>query len=173
MKIRNDISFSMPDEDLQAVKLALQTVEEKLQPHMITLLPDQRREMSKMGPRTSDFVATTMSFMRSMPQYVPGFVDLEEFQRDLDTVQVLRSLQHAVDRISDMISDSMMQAGSEAYSASLSCYAVLKTAAKHGSSEASAAASDLAERLPMRPPKTTPAPTGAPIAAPVNGATTA
>jgi len=162
--IRNRISLGIPADDQQAVQAAFQTLIEKLHPHLLSLVPDERREMAKMGPRTSDFVNSTMGYMRAMPQYLPGFVDIEEFQRDLDAVRLLRAFQHQLDQCGDMVGDSLMLAGSEAYAAALSCYDALKTAAKHGSPEAVAAVSDLAERLPQRgAAKAAVAVTGAPV----------
>jgi hypothetical protein len=146
----NQIDIVMSDEDRTAIVTALNTVGEKLHPHLVSLLPDERRDRPKMGPRTSDFVNRAMSYMRAMPQYIPGFLDIEEFQRDLDGVNLLLTLQHQISQSNDLIDDSVMVAGGEAYAAALSCYDSLKSAAKRGSPEALAAVSDLAARLPTR-----------------------
>jgi hypothetical protein len=170
---RNRISLVISPEDLQTIHGSLQTARSTLEPHMVSLLPEERREMVKMGPRTSEFVTVTMEYMRAMPQYLPGFVDIDEFQRDLDAVQLLRSLLREVDAIRDMLSDSLKLSGGEAYGAGLACYAALKTAAKHGVPEAVVAANDLAERMPTRnSTKAAPPPAGAPVAPARPGAAT-
>jgi hypothetical protein len=160
----NQIDLVLPDDDRAAVEAAFKTVEDRLHPHLVSLRPDERRDLLKMGPRTSDFVNRTMSFMRAMPQYVPAFLDIEAFQRDLDGVRLLGELQHRINQSNDMIDDSAMVAGSEAFTAALSCYDSLKSAARRGLPDAIAAVDDLGARLPLRratkPPADTAAPAG-------------
>jgi hypothetical protein len=168
--IRNRISLVWPPEKRQATEAALLVVEENLHPELIGLMPEERRDMAKLGPRTSDFVKSAIGYMRSMPQYLPGFVDIEEFQRDLDAVELLRALLIRIDTTRGLIADTMMLAGSEAFAAGLSCYDALKTAAKHGSPEAVAAVNDLAARLPTRgPARPAPVAEEVPPAAPAAG----
>jgi hypothetical protein len=148
--IPNRVSLDITQDELKEITTLLDAVDEKLDPNLVSLLPDERRDVSKMGPRTSDFVKRTMSYMRSLPQFLPAFVDIDEFQKDLDGVEMLTSLQHRLARSSRMVDDTMMTAGCEALAASLACYDSLKSAAKHGSPEAVAAVADLSERMPRR-----------------------
>jgi len=151
--IPNRMSLDIPADAMQAIQAAQQVMAEQLDPHLVKLTPEQRQALLKMGPRTSDFVARAMSYVRAMPEYLPGFVDIDEFQKDLDAVVTLGELQHQVGATSDMIDDSLMLAGSEAYAAALSIYDALKSAARRGSPQAQAAVADLAERLGPRGPR--------------------
>jgi len=170
--IPDRMSLALPAEDMQAVLAAHQVVAEKLDQHLVKLTPDQRQALPKMGPRTSDFVARAMSYVRAMPEYLPGFVDIDAFQRDLDAIVTLGELQHQIGATSAKIDDSLMLAGSEAYAAALSIYDALKSAARRGSPQAQAAAADLAGRLgPRGPGKGSPrapeAPSPAPVTTPI------
>ena len=165
--IPNQISAVFSPDTLQTVHGALQTLTDTLNPLLVNLGPEEKQALPKMGPRTSDFVARTMSYMRAMPQYLPGFVDIDEFQKDLDAVATLGELQHQLGTTHDMVNATRMLAGSEAYVAALSIYEALKTAARRGSPEAQAAAADLAERLgPRGRSKPAPKEVGAPPMAP-------
>jgi hypothetical protein len=150
--IPNRLSLSISVDDLQSIKAAQKTVTELLDPHLVNLGTEDRQGLLKMGPRTVDFVTRAMSYMRAMPEYLPPFVDIEEFQKDLDAIGLLRELQHPLEATRDMVDDSLMLAGSEAYTAALSIYDSLKSAAKHGSPEAQAAIADLGTRLGPRGP---------------------
>jgi hypothetical protein len=150
--VPNLISLQISDADMQQVDAALQTIDEKLNPQLVDLGPDQRRALAKLGPRSVDFVARAMTHLREMPQYCPGFLDVDEFQRDLDALGLLGPLHLKLSKACDLVDDSIMLAGSEAYKAALAYYNALKSAAKMGSLDARVAANDLAERLPPRSP---------------------
>jgi hypothetical protein len=119
-----------------------------LHPRLVDLGPDERRALPKSGPKTTDFVDRTMGYGRAMPQYVPAFVDIEEFQRFLDTTETLLELQHTVRLTNDMLDDSLMLARSLAMESALSIWDSMKSAAKRGLPDAQAAAADLAARYP-------------------------
>jgi hypothetical protein len=160
--VPNLISLAIPDADLQQIQAALQVLEDKLNPQLVDLGPEQRRRLAKLGPRSVDFVSRAMVHLREMPQYRPGFLDLDEFQRDLDALALLGTLQLKLVKACDLVEDSLMLAGSEAYKSALATYDALKSAAKLGSLDAKVAADDLAIRLPPRGP-VKPAAKGAPV----------
>jgi hypothetical protein len=148
--VPNRISLVFPDADRQQVDGALQVFEEKMNPLCVDLGPDERRSLVKLGPRSVDFVARAMVHLREMPQYKPGFLDVDEFQRDLDALDALGPIHLKLGKAFDLVDDSLMLAGNEAYKAALAFYAALKTAAQMGSLDAQVAANDLAGRLPPR-----------------------
>jgi hypothetical protein len=150
--VPNRISLLFPVDDLQLVLGALDTLEAKLNPQLVDLGPDERRTLAKLGPRNVDFVARAMTHLREMPQYKPGFLDVDEFQRDLDAIDLLASLHIKLGKVFDLVDDSLLLAGNEAYKAALACYDALKSAAKMGSLDAKVAVEDLAGRLPQRGP---------------------
>lgn len=119
-------------------------------PYLVDLTPEGRRGALKMGPRSVDFVSRALYYARTKPQFKPAFVDLAEFQLDLDAINTLRDLQGPLSKLANMVDDSDMLAGSDAYGAALATYDAIKSAAKRGMPDAVEAASDLAARLPAR-----------------------
>ncbi len=146
----NSISLAIPDDDMQAIREALQTLQDKLEPHLVDLDAAGRRGLPKMGAKTVDFVSKTLTYTRANMAYRPGFVDLDEFTRDLNAIGVLRELQGPLDRLSDMVEDSLLLSGSEAYAAALACYQAFKSAAKLGHPGAEKIAEDLSARFVKR-----------------------
>ena len=164
--ISNRISFDIPDDDMHAIQAALQTLQDKLLPHLVDLNGDDRRAIPKMGAKTVDFVSKTFGYTQANLQLKPAFVDIDEFSRDLAAVGTLRALQQPLDQIATLVDSSLLLAGSEAYAAALACYHSFKAAAKLHMPGAGTIANDLSERFPGRPVKreTTPAPIQVPVA---------
>ena len=151
--ISNRISLDIPDDDMAAIVAAIQTLEDKLVPHLVDLSPEDRRSLPKMGAKTVDFVSKTLDLTSANELFRPAFVDLGEFERDLAAVGALRKLQQPLSKISDMVGDSLLLSGSEAYAAALACYQVIKSAARLNTPGAMVAAADLAGRFPRRVPR--------------------
>jgi len=149
----NRISLDIPEADFQAILAAIQTLQEKLQPHLVDLDSEDRRALPKMGAKTVDFVDKTLSYARANPHLKPAFVDIDEFGRDLAAVDALRALQQPLSQIADMVDDSLLLSGSEAYAAALAYYQSVKAAARLGQPGAAVIADDLSGRFPGRPTK--------------------
>jgi hypothetical protein len=151
--LSNRISLDIPADDMLAIQSALKTLQDKLQPHLVDLGPDERRKLPKMGAKTVDFVSKTLSYASTNPQLRPAFVDIDEFSRDLSAVGTLRALQQPLNQLADMVDDSLLLSGSEAYAAALACYQSIKSAARLNMPGAATIASDLAERFASQGPK--------------------
>lgn len=151
--INNRISLDIPDEDMQVIRSSVQALQEKLLPHLVDLNVGDRRKLPKMGAKTVDFVSKTLSYTRANTQMVPGFVDADEFNRDLAAVGILRELQQPLKQLADMVDDSLLLSGSEAYAAALACYHGFRLAAKMNMPGAETIYVDLSERFPGRPTK--------------------
>ena len=147
----NRISLAIPDADRQAIQAAVQTLQDKLLPHLITLSPGDRRELPKMGDKTVAFVRKATDYARGDAQLRPAYLDLEELGRDLGAVDDLAGLHRVLAPIVDGLDDSMLAAGSEAYGAALSYYQAVKGAARARIQGAQAIADDLGRRFPGGP----------------------
>ena len=168
--ISNRISFDIPDDDMQAIQAALQTLQDKLLPHLVDLNGDDRRALPKMGAKTVDFVSKTLSYARTNPQFTPAFVDVDELSRDLAAVGTLRGLQQPLDQLAGLVDASLLLSGSEAYAAALACYQSFKAAAKLHMPGAGIIANDLSDRFPGRPVKRDTPPVPVQIPVPSTGA---
>jgi len=140
-------SFNIPDEDLQAVQAAVQTLQARLMPHLVNIGPDEKRALAKMGSKSVDFVSKTLNYATTNPQFKPAFVDIDNFSRDVTAFGVLRSLQQPVSQLADMLDDSLALTGSDAMNAALAYYQSVKTANKLNVPGAATINDDLATRF--------------------------
>ncbi len=155
----NRISLSLPDADRAAILAAVKILQDKLLPHLVDLNVQQRRELPKMGDKTLAFVAKALDYAKEHPQMCPPFLDMAEFQKDMDAVRLLQDLQRPLAQVADVIDDSLLLSGSEAYAAALVFYHSVKSAARSKVQGANTIFDDLAQRFPAR------AGAGAPAAA--------
>jgi hypothetical protein len=82
---QNLLSLNVSDEQLVAVDNALTALEalEAALPGLIPLTVDQRKGMSRMGPKSEAFCRQTLMMLAQNPQVIPPSIDLVEAQADL------------------------------------------------------------------------------------------
>ncbi len=147
-------SFNIPDDDLQAVQAAVQTLQSRLVPHLVNIGSDEKRALAKMGSKSVDFVSKTLTYASTNPQFKPAFVDIGNFSQDVAAFGVLRSLQQPVSQLADMLDDSLALTGSDAMNAALAYYQSVKTANKLNMPGAGTIADDLSARFAGQGPRT-------------------
>ncbi len=146
----NRISLDIPEADLQAVRDALQVLQDKLLPHLLAPVPDERRELPKMGDKTVAFVRKAVEYARADASLRPSYLDVEEMEGDLQAVDILASMQRPLGQLLAGLDDSVLAAGSEVYSGALAYYQAVKGAARARVQGAETIANDLRKRFPGR-----------------------
>jgi outer membrane PBP1 activator LpoA protein len=144
----NLVSFEMSPEDESAIMAALQVLKDKLFPILISLTPEDRRELPKMGDKSVSFVTKCFEYSGKNPELVPLYVDKTEFEKDVNGVTKLRSFYQPLEQICNALSDTVMAAGSEAYVSALSIYNLVKDAARNNVPGAQTIYEDLKQRFP-------------------------
>lgn len=128
MTIQN-IDAAVSAADLQAIKDAFATIEQKL-PFLVNLTNDDRQSIVKIGPGSFMFVTKALSGAQANPHIFPDTFDTEAFKRDVDLFVVLTELNTLANQISEQIDDTRMAAGGEAMRQARQSYEYIKTAAK-------------------------------------------
>lgn len=147
--ITNDqVALDIPQEDLTAIKDALELVKSKLLPHMKKLTAEDRREIPKMGDKTFAFVSKSHGHMLTNPTTVPPYVNVENLKVDLDAVETLKQVFIPLKQVIDMVDDTMLLSGSEAYIGALAYYNYIKGASKAGVPGTQVIYEDLKKRFP-------------------------
>jgi len=163
-QLSNRISYELPAGALERIVAAVKDLQSDLVPNLVDLGPDDRRVLPKMGPKTVEFVTKALEHMRANPELNPGYVDLDEFERDLAAVSQLRSLLVPLQQIVDLLEDSLTLSASEAYAAALVCYQAAKGAARMNTPGAKVIVDDLSRQFAGRGTRSGLA--GAPVLAP-------
>lgn len=166
MTLLNRIDVDIPAEDFAAIQNAIQVLQEKLLPHLITLSVDDRKQLPKMGDRNNGFVRKAVQYAREVPELVPRYVEVEQMEKDLKAVDLLSALCHPLEHLTASLDDTVLAAGSGAYSGSLAYYQAVKGAARSRVHGAQAIVDDLSARFvtatrasTMSTPETKPAST--------------
>jgi len=146
--MENKVSFQLTEEEDKQVRDAIELLSTILKAKLITLAPDDRKELPKMGDKTVAFVDKSLEYANAYPDYIPSFINIPAARADFEAVKKLRSLAMPLERICNQVNDTMILAGSEAYTASLSIYKVLKNAATMGQPGADEATKELSNRFP-------------------------
>lgn len=145
--MENNLSITIPPDDLQAVKAALQQIQTIMAPYVVALTPEQRKDLPKVNDGTEPFMEKIMEYAVGNPQFLPAYVILGELQKDWDVFSGILPLLRMMDQIRDNLSDTAMLAGSEAYKAGLTYYQSVKQAAKVNAPDAKAIYEDLSKRF--------------------------
>lgn len=149
MALTNIARFVLSDEELSEVNTAMETLYRILTPRTISLTPEIRRELLKMGDKTFAFVEKAMELANQNPDFIPAYVDLNEANIDFQAFKLLRMINRKIEALSQLLEDTQIQSGSEVYTVTLSVYDQIKAIAKAvGSVESQKAKEELSTRFP-------------------------
>jgi hypothetical protein len=145
----NQIEVRIPDADVEDIKAAIGTLRSKLLPHLKTLNAKERQKLPKMGDGTVAFVQKAYEYGQGHGKFVPAFLDMDAFSRDLSAIQDMNDFARGLSPICAALEDSLLLAGSEAYQGSLMFYQSVKNAMRAKDPDAKLIANDLAERFKL------------------------
>jgi hypothetical protein len=148
MNSENRVSIVFSDDDVKDIQMAVDILNKKLLPRLIKIDANERRMLPKMGDKTVAFVTKANEFAINNPSLVPQFIDVNETEKDINLVKVLRTIAGPIDTISDMLNDTMLVAGSEAYCSTLAFYSSVKFASRMNQPGAEIIANELKRQFP-------------------------
>ncbi len=149
--MENKISFVISPEAAANINKAIAMIDENL-PELINLTADDRRSLPKMGDKSYAFVSKAFEYARQMPNVVPDYLDMSEFERDVNGFANLRKVLNPLARLVEKLDDTTLLTGSEAYTAALVFYTAIKGAEKAGEPGMKTVYADLQSRYPGRGP---------------------
>ncbi|WP_374480472.1 hypothetical protein [Zoogloea sp.] len=126
---QNVISLPLSAEQIDLVQKALEVLEQQLA-GLISLSVDQRRELSKMGPKSEMFARKAYDVIAQSPEILPGTFDLKEFGADIQALDRLRPVLARLTALTQRGDDTEMALGSDIYGAALEAYRFAKLAGK-------------------------------------------
>lgn len=122
---QNLISLSLSDEQLATLDVAISTLETQLV-GLISLEPDERRSLARMGQKSEVFCRQTLSVMDQNRQIVPPSLDLTGAQQDLLALDRLRPRLDRLQRLVERGNDTETALGADAMQVALEGYALIK-----------------------------------------------
>lgn len=124
-----NISAALSDEDVAAIIAAADTIKTKIS-FGVTLSPDQRQALPKLGTKSGGFVSEAQAAAAAHPDIFPAAFDKAEFAKDAALFEKLLAVYVAVAPIAEMVEHTTMAVGSEAFAEARTVYSYVKTAAK-------------------------------------------
>ncbi len=153
----NKINYSIPEEVVTQTTEKLLEAVTLLQPFIIALTPEERRNLPKMSDKTQPFVEKCLNYTKSNPEFAPPYMDVDELNADMAVYRQLRPIYNIITKLNNGLDDTTMQAGAESYANALSYYNSVKLAAKMDIPGAKGIYDDLKKRFLKSPEKETPA----------------
>ena len=156
--INNRYSETFAPEALQAGAAGFESIREALGKQLISLGTTDRRLLPHLSDANETFLFKGLAYARSNPEFLPSYIDIDEFQKDVDVVMNLRPLRRSLRQFLEMMDDTSDLAGSEALMVVLLFYASVKAAAKAGVPNAATIAADMGTQFAAqsRPRKSPP-----------------
>ena len=113
-------------------------------PFLVELSPKERKSLPRLNPKYVDFMSEAYHHAISSPGYLPSYLPLEEFTKDMDLRSTLSKVRKELRILDKKLKDTLLLVDSEAYQAARVYYDTVKTAAREGDGVAEIIAKGLA-----------------------------
>ena len=154
MATNNQISVEIPESVITEVNSKLKEIKTALAPYLQALTADEVHSLYKMGDKSVATVQKIKDYVTSNPEFLPAYMDKNEFLKDVQVVSQLQPLFNLSQQIAQDLSDTITLAGSEAMTSGLLYYGTVKEAASKGVNTAKPIYEDLNQRFSKRTMKT-------------------
>ena len=124
-----NISATVSDDDVAAIKAAVATIKSKL-PFLITLTAAERKATYKTGPNSLSFVENALQAAVNNPGIMPSTYNTVEFTSDVNLFATMTAINTMVAQVASSIDDTRLATGGEAMTEATQVYNYVKTAAK-------------------------------------------
>ena len=143
----NLVTQAIPAKTLAEALKSIRDARALLAPYLISLTPDERAALPKMGDKSLAFVGKAAEYAQSLPTLMPQYLDVPGLVTDAGVNADLLPLYLELNGFTTDVDSTRMEAGSEGYTASLVAYSALKTAASLNQPGAQAAVTELEPRF--------------------------
>lgn len=144
--LNNRLSVTVDPQVITEVKSKIAEINTLL-PFLTGLTATERKTLPKINRSNKLFVEDTLDSMRQNEGIVPGYISLDEVEKDYALYNELKVLALELAELSEKVNDTRILAGSEAYATSLLAYKMFGVAANSGVAGAESLYTRLRERF--------------------------
>ncbi len=126
MALENLIGVTFSDKELHQLTHGIQAIREVLSGKTINLTPEQRGQYGRIANQNKLIVDKAKSYMEQHPDWVPRFVDKEEFDRDYETRQQIEAHVQMLENLSQQLIDTKTLLDYDNYANALSFYRAMR-----------------------------------------------
>jgi hypothetical protein len=147
MSISNRVSEVIPEAVITEVTNKLNECRIALAPYLLGLTEQERQDLFKMGNKTIATVQKVQSYVQTNPDFIPSYMQTNEFEKDVAVASVLTPLHNVALQLASDMDDTRMLAGSEALAEALIYYGSVREASSRGIAQAKPIYDDLVQRF--------------------------
>ncbi|WP_378187628.1 hypothetical protein ACE939_04670 [Aquimarina sp. W85] len=122
MALENLISISFSDNELKELDTHLNSFKTILKGKTVNLSPDQRQQYGRIANQNKLIVDKVKSYMEQNPEWVPNFIDKEEFDRDYAVRKQIEDRVHMLENLTQQLIDTKTLLDHDNYNNALSFY---------------------------------------------------
>lgn len=126
MALENLISLTLSPEELKKLSNGIKDIREVLQGKTVNLTPEQRGQYGRIANQNKLIVDKAKSYMEQHPNWIPRFLDKEEFDRDYITRQQLETHVQQLENLSQQLVDTKTLLDFDNYNNALSFYRMMR-----------------------------------------------
>ncbi len=146
----NKISYVVPPAELKLIKEAIAVLQAKLEPNLISLSIEERRNLNKMGEVSRPFVEKVIEYVEINPEFKSTYNNKEEMVKDWTLINQLGPIFNILNQICSNLDDTLLEAGAEVLEQANKYYGSVQIAAKDGMPNSKKVYEDLAVRYERR-----------------------
>jgi hypothetical protein len=147
MSNHKQLTTTLSEQELGEILTMIAALKAKFD-FLITLTAQERRELPKLGDRSIGFEEKCAGHMSSHPEFLPGFVSLDEINQERALRNQLMRCFLPLQGLSTAMEDTLMAVSSEIWLADLAFYHNAQDAAHRRLPGAEAICNDLSSRFP-------------------------
>jgi len=151
MALDNLISVEIPAADVGSFLTKIEEQKTILQGKVINLTPNERRRYARVSYEMIPWVQKCYQYMQTNPELKPGYIDLVELAKDMQTRNDLYSLYTALREVFESVDDTLLLVGNDIYTNCIAFYQAVKAASKANVPGSTSIYEDLAQQFPGRP----------------------
>ncbi len=124
--IGNLISVTFTKEELKKLDEAIKVIETIIAEKASRLSSEERKQFGRIAEQNKLFVNKTKVYMEEYPQYIPPFLDKEEFDRDYEAREIIEKRLMRLERVTDSLSSTKILLDNDNYTNALTFYRNIK-----------------------------------------------
>ncbi len=151
----NLISVTFSSEELTELDGAIQKIEQIIAGKTRNLSQEERRQFGRIAEQNKLFVNKAKTYMEQYPQYVPPFLDKEEFDRDFESRGIIERRLMRLEGVTEQLSDTKILLDNDNYSNALTFYRNIRFLSREDVPGTTNIAKDLSQFFPHSKKKAT------------------
>ncbi len=126
MALENLISVSFSTEDIDKLSKGITLIKEALHGKTVNLTPDQRLQYGRIANQNKLIVDKAKSYMEQHPNWVPNFLDKQEFDRDYAGRTQIETHLQQLENLTQQLLDTKTLLDHDNYTNALSFYRMMR-----------------------------------------------